>query len=216
MRAIVRLIVVVILAFVILVVLFRLVAPPSTLMLGRWLTLQPVTREWVPLGSMSPDLIKAVIAAEDQRFCGHRGIDWIELQDVLEGDGLPERGASTLTMQTVKNLFLWPGRSVVRKGLELPLALVADAVWGKRRTLEIYLNIAEWGDGIFGAQAAARHHFGKTARELRSLEAARLAASLPNPVLRNPGNPAAGLRAATRRVLQRMADIDDHARCVLR
>jgi monofunctional glycosyltransferase len=215
MRTVFRLLVATILAVILLTALFRHVAPPSTLMLGRWLTLRPVAREWVPLELISPILVKAVIAAEDQRFCGHHGIDWVELQGVLGDDGLPERGASTLTMQTVKNVFLWPGRSVVRKGLELPIALVADAIWGKRRTIEIYLNIAEWGDGIFGAEAAARHHFGKSARELQPVEAARLAASLPNPVLRNPGNPSPGLRAATRRVLQRIDGIDEHAKCAL-
>jgi monofunctional glycosyltransferase len=192
-----------------LILLFRFVPPPSTLMLGRWLTFQPVARDWVPLEAISPALVRAVIAAEDQRFCSHYGVDWVELQKVLDDEDAPRRGASTLTMQAVKNVFLWPGRSVLRKGLELPLAVMTDAVWGKRRVMEIYLNVAEWGDGVFGAEAAARRHFGK-------LEAARLAASLPNPALRNPGAPTPGLRAVTRRVLQRMEDAQGLASCVLR
>ena len=199
-----------------LIVLFRFMPPPSTLMLGRWLTFQPVAREWMPLESISPALVKAVIAAEDQRFCSHSGIDWVELQKVLDDEDAPRRGASTLTMQTVKNVFLWPGRSLVRKGLELPLALATDMVWGKRRVMEVYLNVAEWGDGVFGAEAAARLYFGKAAKALLPLEAARLAASLPNPALRNPGAPTAGLRAITRRILQRMEDAGDLAYCALR
>jgi monofunctional glycosyltransferase len=199
-----------------LILLFRFVPPPSTLMLGRWLTFQPVARDWVPLEAISPALVRAVIAAEDQRFCSHYGVDWVELQKVLDDEDAPRRGASTLTMQAVKNVFLWPGRSVLRKGLELPLAVMTDAVWGKRRVMEIYLNVAEWGDGVFGAEAAARRHFGKPARELLPLEAARLAASLPNPALRNPGAPTPGLRAVTRRVLQRMEDAQGLASCVLR
>lgn len=199
-----------------LVVLFRFVPPPSTLMLGRWLTFQPAAREWVPLEAISPALVKAVVAAEDQRFCSHYGIDWVELGKVMDDEDTPLRGASTLTMQTVKNVFLWPGRSVVRKGLELPLAVIVDTVWGKRRVMEVYLNIAEWGDGVFGAESAARLHFGKPASALLPLEAARLAASLPNPALRNPGTPTAGLRAITRRVLQRMEDAGELASCVLR
>ena len=199
-----------------LIVLFRFMPPPSTLMLGRWLIFQPVAREWMPLESISPALVKAVIAAEDQRFCSHSGIDWVELQKVLDDEEAPRRGASTLTMQTVKNVFLWPGRSLVRKGLELPLALATDMVWGKRRVMEVYLNVAEWGDGVFGAEAAARLYFGKAAKALLPLEAARLAASLPNPALRNPGAPTAGLRAITRRILQRMEDAGDLAYCALR
>jgi monofunctional glycosyltransferase len=199
-----------------LIVLFRFVPPPSTLILGRWLTLQPVAREWVPLEAIAPALVKAVVAAEDQRFCSHSGIDWVELQKVLDDDDTPQRGASTLTMQTVKNVFLWPGRSVIRKALELPLAVITDMAWGKRRVMEIYLNVAEWGDGVFGAEAAARRYFGKSASALLPLEAARLAASLPNPALRNPGAPTAGLRAITRRVLERMEGAGELASCVFR
>jgi monofunctional biosynthetic peptidoglycan transglycosylase len=180
------------------------VTPPSTLMLGRWATGQPVERSSVPLASISPYLPAAVIASEDARFCLHHGVDWDALRDVIDDEDGPSRGASTVTMQTAKNVFLWPSRSYVRKALEIPLALYLDLVWGKRRTIEIYLNIAEWGDGIFGAEAAAQHHFGKPARDLSRQEAALLATTLPNPHLRNPARPSRGQRAHAGTVMARM------------
>ncbi len=174
-----------------LVLLYAAVPPVSTLMLGRWATLQGASRDWVPLEAISRHLPRAVIAAEDSRFCQHRGVDWDALQEVIEaaGEDGPARGASTIAMQTAKNVFLWPGRSYIRKGMEIPVALVIDAVWGKERVMEVYLNVAEWGEGIFGAEAAARHHFRKSARDLSPREAALLAAVLPNPITRNAGRP---------------------------
>ncbi|MFJ5368792.1 monofunctional biosynthetic peptidoglycan transglycosylase, partial [Bosea sp. CER48] len=148
------------------ILLYRVVPVPSTLMLARWLTLRPVERQWVPLDQISPNLIRAVIAAEDQRFCSHRGVDWIELNAVLDDEDGPSRGASTLTMQTAKNVFLWPGRSYIRKGLEIPLAMAIDFAWGKQRVIEVYLNVAEWGHGLFGAEAAAQRYFGKPVARL--------------------------------------------------
>ena len=181
-----------------LLALWRVAPPVSTLMLARYAMLRPVVREWVPLSRVAPALPEAVVMAEDGQFCRHRGIDWRELSNVLDSadDDGPSRGASTLTMQVVKNLFLWPGRSVIRKGLEIPLALVLDAVWPKRRIMEVYLNIAEWGpDGLFGAQAAARRAFGKNADDLTPREAALLAAVLPNPLVRDPRKPSRGVLA---------------------
>lgn len=137
-----------ILAFTLtLALVYSVVTPPSTLMLGRWLTLQGAQRDSVPLEAIAPALVQAVMASEDQRFCLHNGVDWGALREVVDDEEGPSRGASTITMQTVKNVFLWPGRSYIRKGLEIPLAVLADAVWGKRRTMEIYLNVAEWGRG---------------------------------------------------------------------
>jgi monofunctional glycosyltransferase len=166
--------------------------PVSTLMLWRWARGARVQRLWVPLEAMSPALPRAVMAAEDARFCEHHGIDWGALRHVVETaeDGGELRGASTITQQVAKNLFLWPGRSFVRKGLEFPLALFIDAVLPKRRILEIYLNLAEWGpDGEFGAEAAARRAFSRPARELTLAQAALLAATLPNPIDRNAAHP---------------------------
>ena len=185
---------------------YRFVTPVSTLMLARWATLRPVDRVPVPLDAIAPALPMAVIASEDARFCSHRGVDWGALREVIGDaeDDAPSRGASTIAMQTAKNLFLWPGRSYIRKALELPIALYVDLLWGKRRVMEVYLNMAEWGDGVFGAEAAARRHFGKSARNLTPGEAALLAAALPNPHLRNAGRPSARHRALAGRLLARM------------
>lgn len=177
--------------------LYHLANPVSTLMLWRQVTAKRVERTWVPLAAISPALPRTVMASEDARFCAHRGIDFKELREAIEdADELAEmRGGSTIAQQTAKNLFLWPGRSVVRKLLEFPLALWVDLVLGKRRVMEIYLNIAEWGpNGEFGAEAGARHAFGKSARDLSAREAALLAAILPNPHRRSAARPAPGVR----------------------
>lgn len=172
--------------------LYRYGEPMSTLMLWRSLTGARVERVWVPLAAISPALPRAVIAAEDARFCEHHGIDWGALRQAVETaeDGGELRGASTITQQVAKNLFLWRGRSFIRKGLEVPVALVIDAVLPKWRILEIYLNLAEWGpDGEFGAEAAARRAFGRSAGALTLTQAALLAAMLPNPVDRDALHP---------------------------
>lgn len=197
-----------------LLALYGFVPPVSTLMIGRWLTLQPVERHWTPLQDIAPALTQAVIASEDSRFCLHRGVDWTALHHVLDraGSGGPARGASTIPMQTVKNLVLWPGRSYVRKGVELPLSIFADTIWSKRRMMENYLNVAEWGEGIFGAQAAARRHFGKDAASLTRREAALLAAALPNPRQRDPAKPSRFHARAANSILARMPNED--TRCL--
>jgi monofunctional biosynthetic peptidoglycan transglycosylase len=177
--------------------LYRLLNPISTLMVWRWIHGVRVERSFVPIERMAPALPITVIAAEDGRYCHHRGIDWQELQDRLEDvDDVSEaKGVSTITQQTAKNLFLWPGRSFVRKALELPLALWIDAVLPKWRVLEIYLNIAEWGpQGQFGAEAASRYAFNKPARMLTPHEAALLAAVLPNPRRRSAKQPGPAVR----------------------
>jgi monofunctional biosynthetic peptidoglycan transglycosylase len=202
---------------VLLLGLINLVVPPvSTLMLSRWATLRPVEREAVSLDAIAPALPLAVLTAEDSRFCEHSGVDWDALQDVIDAadeDG-PSRGASTIPMQTAKNLYLWPSRSYIRKGLELPIALYIDLIWPKRRMMENYLNIAEWGDGVFGAEAAARRYFRKSARELTRREAALLATALPNPFRRNPGRPTARHRILAERLLLRMAATEAFAGCL--
>lgn len=214
-RVLIRLVLVLGLVFLALLLLYRFVPAPSTLMLARWLTFRSVERDWVPLSQISPHLIRAVIASEDQRFCSHGGVDWGELNAVLQDEDGPSRGASTLTMQTAKNLFLWPGRSYLRKGMELPMALAIDFAWPKRRVIEVYLNIAEWGPGLFGAEAAARRHFGKPASRLTPAEAARLAGALPNPILRNPSRPSRALQAAAGRVQRRMNQLGPLGNCAL-
>ena len=177
--------------------LYALVDPVSTVMLWRQATGQRVERRYVPLSRIAPALPLAVIVAEDGRFCSHHGIDFRELRDAItEADDISDmRGGSTITQQVAKNLFLWPGRSYVRKALEFPLALWIDLVLGKRRVLEIYLNIAEWGpNGEFGIEAGSRRAFGKSAHDLSRAQAALMAASLPNPVARDARAPGPGLR----------------------
>jgi monofunctional biosynthetic peptidoglycan transglycosylase len=176
--------------------LYWVVDPVSTLMLGRWATGQRVQRTVVSLERMGPYLPVTVVVAEDARFCSHYGLDLQEIKEVLDDaqEGGELRGASTITQQTVKNLFLWPSRSYFRKALEVPLALWFDLILPKRRIMEIYLNIAEWGpDGVFGGQAAARRAFDKPAATLTPREAALLAAALPNPVARDPRRPGPGM-----------------------
>ncbi|HSI41226.1 MAG TPA: transglycosylase domain-containing protein [Xanthobacteraceae bacterium] len=187
--------------------LYNVVQPVSTLMLGRTLTGQRVERTWVPLEAVAPALVRSVLAAEDARFCRHSGVDMVELSNAIdESDGLEgARGASTITMQLAKNLFLWGDRSFVRKGLEFPLALYIDFVLPKRRQIEIYLNIAEWGpDGEFGIEAGARRAFRKSAAELSGREAALLAVMLPNPYRRDAGKPGRGLVSLAGRLQARL------------
>jgi monofunctional glycosyltransferase len=176
---------------------YRIGHPVSALMAWRYVTGAPVSRQWVDLAMMAPSLPRSVVASEDANFCRHHGIDWGALREVIDDaeDGEVSRGGSTITQQVAKNLFLWPGRSVVRKALELPLALWVDLVLPKSRILEIYLNIAELGPGgQFGAQAGSLYAFGHGASMLTPREAALLAAILPNPVRRSARSPGPGVR----------------------
>jgi monofunctional biosynthetic peptidoglycan transglycosylase len=177
--------------------LYRVGHPVSTLMAWRWLRGAPMSRQWVDFSAISPFLPRSVVSAEDANFCRHHGVDWGALREVIDDaeDGEVARGGSTITQQVAKNLFLWPGRSVVRKALELPLALWIDLVLPKQRILEIYLNIAEFGpSGQFGAEAGSAYAFGRPASMLAPREAALLAATLPNPVRRSARNPGPGVR----------------------
>ena len=178
--------------------LYRVVDPVSTLMLWRWARGVRVERAVTPIGRFAPVLSRSVLVSEDENFCTHHGVDFDEMRLMLkyETDGVRRRrGGSSITQQLAKNLFLWPGRSYVRKALEFPLALWIDFVIPKRRQLEIYLNIAEWGPtGQFGAEAGARRAFGKPAATVSAAEAALLAAVLPNPIRRDARRPSPVLR----------------------
>ncbi|MBW7470711.1 monofunctional biosynthetic peptidoglycan transglycosylase [Marinobacter sp. F4218] len=178
------------------ITLFRFVDPPtSSFMLGYRVSApgQSLHQEWVDLEAISPWMPLAVVASEDQRFPHHWGVDFNAIRKALAeynaGEGL--RGASTITQQTAKNLFLWNGRSFVRKALEAGLALGIDALWPKKRILEVYLNIAEFGPGIYGVEAASRLYFGVAASRLSQVQAARLAAVLPNPKVLSAVSPSA-------------------------
>ncbi len=201
---------------VFLLLLYRSANPPgSTLMaLESALTGGDVARTWVPLNRISPHLVRAVVVSEDGQFCRHHGVDWGAINEALDqaGDDGP-RGASTISMQTVKNLFLWNSRSYLRKGIEIPLTYAMELVWSKRRIMEIYLNIVEWGPGIYGAEAAARFHFNKSAARITPDEAALLAASLPAPLDRDAGKPGPTTTRLAARVRRRM-DSGPDVRCL--
>lgn len=192
------------------------VHPVSTLMLKDLATFDGYDRRWVRLEDMGTLVVDSVVMSEDGQFCRHDGIDWGEfrvvLQDALAGEAT--RGASTIPMQTVKNLFLWGSRSHIRKAIELPLALYFDAVLPKARIMEIYLNIVEWGPNIYGVEAAAQHHFGKPARELTRRQAALLAVTLPNPLERNPAKPGPGLSRIAAKIERRARGAGDYVKCL--
>lgn len=180
----------------VLTLLFRFVPPPFTpLMVIRLVQGHDLEKNWQPLTRLSPHLRRAVIASEDAKFCTHWGFDWDAIDNAIDryGDGGRVLGASTISMQTAKNLFLWPSRTFIRKGLEAYLTLYLEVLWPKARILEVYLNIAEFGPGLYGAEAAARHYFGKPAAELSAREAALLAAILPDPLDRSPARPSAAV-----------------------
>ena len=202
-----------IIALILLVMLlFRFVNPPtSAFMLGYRLdnTGQPLAHDWVPMTDISPWMPLAVVASEDQRFPYHVGVDFDAIRQALSeyraGEGL--RGASTITQQTAKNLFLWNGRSFVRKALEAVLALGLDGLWPKERVLEVYLNIAEFGPGIYGVEAASQAYFGKPARHLSEYQAALLAAVLPNPKVLSVASPSPYVRERVAWIRVQMAQL---------
>jgi monofunctional glycosyltransferase len=206
------------LVFAGLVALYSVVLPISTLMLARAIEGKTYERDIVPLRDISPAAVAAVIASEDASFCANDGVDWGALRAVLGSAG-PDgrsRGASTITMQTAKNLFLWPARSVVRKSAEIGIALVLGKAWSKARTLEIYFNIAEWGDGLYGIEGAARRYFHKNASELNAREAALLATALPNPIQRNPAHPTPLHRRLAARVETKVRESSELLNCLPR
>ncbi|SDO24467.1 monofunctional biosynthetic peptidoglycan transglycosylase [Filomicrobium insigne] len=201
---------------VVLVAVLGFVNPPtSALMLIRAAQGVDIDQRWVPLNKISPKLVHAVIVSEDGRFCRHWGIDPREiLAAIRRANGGTPRGASTMTMQLAKNMFLWPQQSYVRKALEVPLTLTIDALWSKARIAEIYLNIVEWGPGIFGAEAAARRHFDRSAEKLTTRQAALLAVSLPSPIRRKPGSPSRLMNKMASTIIARMRTMSNADACV--
>ena len=190
---------------------YRYVPPPLTpLMVIRLFEGEGINKDWVPLSRMSPDVSRAVLALEDTSFCSHSGFDWDEVASAVEDrlKGEPLRGASTISMQTAKNLFLWPDRHVTRKLLEAPLTVLIETLWDKRRILEVYLNVIEWGPGIYGVEAAAHAYFGKSASRLSRREAALLAAVLPNPRRWSPARPTDYIRKRAQMALTRFYVVD--------
>jgi monofunctional biosynthetic peptidoglycan transglycosylase len=197
------------------VVLLRWLPPPtSAFMVGRWTAgvtgREPPVRiayDWVPWDAIAPAARLAVVAAEDQRFPTHRGFDLGAIRHAMNERRKNPRGASTITQQTARNLFLWSGRSWIRKALEAYLAVLLELCWSKRRILEVYMNVAEFGDGVYGVEAASRRFFGKPAARLGAAEAALLAAVLPNPKRWRVDRPSAGVLVRAHRLQRQMAQL---------
>lgn len=201
------------------VLAYRVVPVPVTgLMLIRAVQGHGLDKDWVPVEAVSPHLVHAVIAAEDSKFCRHSGFDWDALRGALDARAAGGRllGGSTISMQTAKNAFLWPDRTYLRKAVEAWFTVLVEAAWPKRRIMEVYLNVAEWGPGVYGAEAAARHWFGRPAADLTARQAALLAAVLPNPLERSPASPSAYVSRRAGTIGQRMAIVrrDGLAACV--
>ncbi len=200
--------------YAVLILAYAVINPPGNLyMVSEWRRLGPLQRTWVPLEEMAPDLARSVVAAEDANFCLHWGFDMVAIREALDqGAG---RGASTISQQVVKNVFLWQGRSWVRKALEAVITPAVELVWSKRRIIEVYLNVAEFDEGVFGAEAAAQHHFRVSARELTPVQASRLAAVLPDPKGRDAANPSSFVRKRAAAAMDGAATIeaDGRAQC---
>ncbi len=175
----------------VLTLVYTVVPPVSTLMLRDLVLLRGYDREWISLDEVAPVLENSVIASEDQTFCSHGGVEWDILRAEFDRwrEGEDARGASTLSMQVARNLFLWQGRSAVRKALEVPLAVLLDTVWTKRRMMEVYINIVELGPQTYGFEAAAQKAFGRSAADVSRRQAALLVAALPLPSERDPARP---------------------------
>lgn len=200
--------------FVALVLIYSVVNPPVTHTIwSEWRRLGRVDREWVPIEEISPIMARSAVAAEDANFCLHWGFDVEAIRDALEDGG--SRGASTITQQVVKNVFLWQGRSWVRKALETSMTPVVEIFWSKQRILEVYLNVAETGQGVFGVEAAAQRYYGVSAAKLSPVQAARLAAILPSPRNRSVTDPSIRTRRRAASILDGAATIraDGRADC---
>jgi len=192
------------------------VHPISTLMLGETLTGRAYERQWVDFDAIAPVLVQSVMMSEDGQYCAHDGIDWEALNLVIDDalDGEATRGASTIPMQTAKNLFLSSSRSVVRKALEIPLAMWMDIAWSKKRLMEIYLNVAEWAPGIYGIESASQAYFGTPAAKLSARQAALLAVTLPNPIKRNAANPSRGMTRLAGIIEKRASQSGAYIKCL--
>ncbi|WP_209940030.1 monofunctional biosynthetic peptidoglycan transglycosylase [Ruegeria sp. HKCCE4148] len=197
-----------------LVLLYSVVNPPVTHTIwSEWRRLGKVEREWVSIEEISPIMARSVVAAEDANFCLHWGFDVEAIRDAIEGGG--NRGASTITQQVVKNVFLWQGRSWVRKAMETSITPVVEVFWSKQRILEVYLNVAETGNGVFGVEAAAQRYFNRSAAQLSSVQAARIAAILPSPRNRSVTDPSVRTRRRAAAIMDGAATIraDGRADC---
>ncbi|WP_343791269.1 monofunctional biosynthetic peptidoglycan transglycosylase [Brevundimonas kwangchunensis] len=207
------------------VVAYAVLPPPTTfLMTSRLIEGEGLSYRWKGLNDISPRLVEAAIAAEDSTFCAHRGFDMKAIERALQSNARVEkrgrgriRGGSTISQQTAKNVFLWPGRDWIRKGFEAGYTVLIETVWGKRRIMEVYLNVAEWAPGVYGAEAGAQHWFGKSASDLTAREAARMVAILPSPRRYQAASPGPYVRRRASRIQAAMGTVrnDGLASCVL-
>ena len=203
-------------AFLLVLYRFEFVHPISTLMVKESLVGHGAKREWIDIDDMAPVLYHSVLSSEDGKFCSHSGVDWEALNKVIEDaiDGEKTRGASTITMQLVKNLFLWPNRSFIRKGLEVPYAMMAELILPKKRIMEIYLNIAEWDKGIFGVELAAQKYFNRSAAKIGPRYSSLLAVTLPNPKKRNAAKPTRSMDRVAKIVQRRAKASGAYVQCL--
>ena len=204
---------------VVTVVVYRFVPPPVTiLMVERLIQGKGLEKHWRPMSKIAPSLAQAVIAAEDAHFCAHNGFEFEAMQKAMAANekGGRIRGGSTISQQAAKNVFLWPDRSYVRKGMEAYFTVLIEALWGKRRILEVYMNVAEWGPGTYGAEAAAQRYFKTSAAKLTRQQSARLAAILPSPLKWKAVKPGPYVARRTRRIGANAVVVreDDLAACI--
>ncbi|MGP1393918.1 MAG: monofunctional biosynthetic peptidoglycan transglycosylase [Inquilinaceae bacterium] len=202
---------------VVVIAIYRIVPPPGTpLMVIRVIQGEGWYRDWTSLDNIGPAVPRAVAAAEDNLFCTHNGFDWGALRQAIDEyrDGRPLRGASTISMQTARNTLLWTGGGFVRKAGEAYVTLLIELLWDKRRIMEVYLNIAEWGPGIYGAEAAAQTYFGRPASALSAQEAALMASVLPNPRVWSPARPTDHLRARARAIARGVTNLGPLLDCL--
>jgi len=195
-----------------LIILFKFIAPPITpYQITEYFRLDTFEKDWVDYEKINPQLFQAIIASEDSHFYQHNGVDWKAVIEAAEfnvkNPKRRKRGASTITMQTAKNTFLWHGRNYFRKIIEIYFAHLIDLVWGKKRVLEVYANVIEWGPGIFGVKAASNYYFKKDPINLSKKECALLAVVLPNPKRWNPAQPSSYIKVRSKNIMRWMNDV---------
>jgi len=220
-RAIKKLVLWFLLTSVFSVFIFKVINPPITpLMVIRMVQQKSqgrsvrVEKSWMPLEKISPNMVHAILASEDQKFMDHNGFDIDAITNAIRNNTKGKRilGGSTVSQQTAKNVFLWPGRDWVRKGLEVYFTFVMELLWSKERILEVYLNVIEFGDGVYGVEAASKYYFHKSASRLNKMEAAALAAIVPSPLKRNPLLPSVRMQNNIQRIIQNMQYIRNNVK----
>lgn len=193
---------------ILLTLAYIIINPPITILMMQ--KPSKVERQWVDIEDISPNIIQAVVAAEDDQFLVHNGFDFKQIKLAIEDSqkkGKPTRGASTISQQTAKNVFLWNGRSYLRKGLEVYYTFLIETFWSKERIMEVYLNVIEYGDGIYGIEAASQHYFNRSAKKLTKRQSALITAALPSPLKRNPAHPTKYLNRRANKIMRLMNNI---------